>query len=201
VGTFCRLRPSTGWQPLKTLVGAAGFEPTTPSPPDWLETGFQGFQLAPCSAYLHDNMQLPISSGFRWTQAVSFSVAPFWPLLYKGATLSHLQLGPSMAKLTARFLEAVKSDGSQDTLIPDEATPCLYFVIVKGGAKSWMVRYVARDGARRKLRLGRFPALGLADARVQARAILVARDQGADPATDKKVQKERARHARTKVPR
>jgi integrase len=105
-----------------------------------------------------------------------------------------------MAKLTARYLEALKADPAQDTVIPDDQTPCLYFVVGKGGAKSWMVRYVAQDGARKKLRLGRFPAIGLAEARVQARAILVARDQGADPASKRKTEKAQARHARSEIP-
>lgn len=105
-----------------------------------------------------------------------------------------------MAKFTVRFLEAAKADAARDIIIPDEQTPCLYFVIGKGGAKSWMVRYVAHDGTRRKLRLGRFPAVGLADAREKARAILVARDQGSNPAIERKVEKHRARIARVEVP-
>lgn len=86
--------------------------------------------------------------------------------------------------LTTRAIEAFKgSDRRRE--IPDGALPGLFLVVQPSGAKSWAVRY--RVGTRtRKLTLGRYPALSLADARTRGRDALRAVADGVDPAIDKR---------------
>ena len=60
----------------------------------------------------------------------------------------------------------------------------LYIVVQPTGARSWAFRY-SHDGKARKLTLGRYPGLGLADARKEARRLGVEVERGADPCADK----------------
>jgi hypothetical protein len=53
----------------------------------------------------------------------------------------------------------------------------LYFVIQPSGAKSWAYRYRV-DGKSRKLTLGSFPALGVAEARQSAAGAAVKVQRG-----------------------
>lgn len=57
--------------------------------------------------------------------------------------------------------------------------PGLYLQVV-GGSRSWILRYVVGD-RRRRMGLGSFPAVTLAQAREKARAARAEIDQGADP--------------------
>jgi len=75
--------------------------------------------------------------------------------------------------------------------IPDRLLPGLYLIVQPSGKKSWAVRY-ARGGRSRKLTLGQYPVLGLAEARKQARAALIAVQAGADPAIEKKAARAKA---------
>ncbi len=85
-----------------------------------------------------------------------------------------------MAKvLTARAVEAVKPETARRE-IPDGGFPGLYLVVQPSGAKGWAVRY-RHNGKPRKLTLGKFPLLSLADARDRARGALAAVSQGVDP--------------------
>lgn len=88
-----------------------------------------------------------------------------------------------MAKLTVRSVEAMKP-GEARIEVADAALPGLYLVIQTSGAKSWAYRYRA-GGKPRKLTIGRWPALGLAEAREAAREAVLAVAKGADPAADK----------------
>jgi integrase len=85
--------------------------------------------------------------------------------------------------LTVRGIEALKG-GPIRAEIPDGLIPGLYLVCQSSGVKSWAVRY--RIGGRpRKLTLGRYPAIDLANARELARRTLVSVASGRDPASEK----------------
>ena len=71
-----------------------------------------------------------------------------------------------------------KIDGGYD------GAGALYIVVQPTGARSWAFRY-SHDGKARKLTLGRYPGLGLADARKEARRLGVEVERGADPCADK----------------
>ncbi|MCH8202742.1 MAG: tyrosine-type recombinase/integrase [Proteobacteria bacterium] len=67
------------------------------------------------------------------------------------------------------------------------------------GTKTWLVRYYVPgvDGGltRRRYRLGRFPRMKLADARMGARALLAQVDDGADPAQERTESRTQAKGA------
>ena len=88
-----------------------------------------------------------------------------------------------MAKaLTAKSIENVKP-GTTRREIPDGRG--LYLVVQPSGVKSWAVRY--RSGGKpRKLTLGTFPAVSLAQARTQAAVAIETVAKGADPAAEKR---------------
>ena len=71
----------------------------------------------------------------------------------------------------------------------------LYLVVTERGAKSWAVRY-RHAGKPRKLTLGQYPALPLAQAREMARESLVRVSRGEDPAADRTAAAEAERAAR-----
>jgi integrase len=96
--------------------------------------------------------------------------------------------------LTARSVEAMKPDPARRVEVPDAAFPGLYLVVQPSGARSWAYRY-RHGGKPRKLTIGRFPALSLAQAREKAGEAARAVDLGADPATSKVEAKARARGA------
>ncbi|NNE87958.1 MAG: DUF4102 domain-containing protein, partial [Silicimonas sp.] len=79
--------------------------------------------------------------------------------------------------------------------VPDPALSGLYLVLQPSGAKSWAVRY--RFAAKpRKLTLGKWPIIGLADARMAASEALAEVEHGRDPGADKvAAKKERATNA------
>ncbi len=75
---------------------------------------------------------------------------------------------------------------------PDGKIAGLYLIAQSSGLKSWCVRYRAR-GLSRKLTLGPYPALGLAEARRGALEALGAIAAGKDPAAAKQASKAAAR--------
>ena len=100
-----------------------------------------------------------------------------------------------MAKvLTARSVEAIRPDPAQRREIPDAAMPGLYLVVQPSGARSWAFRY-RFGGKTRKLTLGRFPALSLAEAREAGRRAAQAVEVGSDPGATKVSAKAVAREA------
>ena len=72
----------------------------------------------------------------------------------------------------------------------------LTFTLSEFGTATWVLRY-SRGPRRREVTLGNYPDMGLAEARKRARALRVQVDDGKDPATEKKVEKARARKAMT----
>ena len=100
-----------------------------------------------------------------------------------------------MAKvLTTRPVEAAKPNPAKRVEIPDAALPGLYLVVQPSGAKSWALRYRA-GGKPRKLTVGRYPLLGLKDAREEAGKALHVIERGQDPAAEKRTAKADAQQA------
>lgn len=93
-----------------------------------------------------------------------------------------------MARLTARSVEGWKPDPTKRLEIPDSVLTGLYLIVQPAGAKGWAIRYRYR-GKPRKMVLGRYPALGLADAREEAAKHLRVIATGGDPAGEKKAEK------------
>lgn len=82
-----------------------------------------------------------------------------------------------MGKLNDRAIRAARADG-KDEFIGDGGG--LYLRVRASGAKYWLFRY--KSGPRTQwFELGTYPALSLADARVQAVALTAKRRQGIDP--------------------
>ena len=91
----------------------------------------------------------------------------------------------TMAKaLTTKAVEAMKPDPNNRSEIPDAALAGLYLVIQPSGAKSWALRY-RFGGKPAKLTLGRWPLMGLADARAAASVALDKIDHGKNPSAEK----------------
>jgi integrase len=81
---------------------------------------------------------------------------------------------------TARTIDAMKPDPEKRREVPDPALPGLYLVLQPTGSKSWALRY--RYGGRpRKLTLGRWPVMTLAEARAVAGGHLDEIEHGRDP--------------------
>lgn len=103
--------------------------------------------------------------------------------------------------LTDKQIDALKPTGAR-TAVRDTgkgATPGLELRVAVGGAKTWALRYTLEDGTRRRLTLGRYPDLNLADARIEALEARTKIAHKGDPAADKKRkrQEERAKTVRT----
>lgn len=81
--------------------------------------------------------------------------------------------------LKSRSVESIKPNPDRRIEVPDGIVPGLYIVVQPGGKKSWALRY-RYHGKPAKLTLGRYPAIGLADARGKARAELEKLDLGVD---------------------
>ena len=92
--------------------------------------------------------------------------------------------------LTAKTIEAMKP-GDSRMEIPDAALPGLYLVVQPSGAKSWAFRHRV-SGKPKKLTLGAYPRLGLAEARGAARQAAQAVALGQDPAGEKRQAREEA---------
>lgn len=85
-----------------------------------------------------------------------------------------------MKRLTDAAVSNLKADPEKRIEVPDPGIPGLYLVIQPTGAKSWAFRY-RFDGRTRKLTLGRYPVLSLADARKTALEKHDLIDAGTDP--------------------
>ena len=94
-----------------------------------------------------------------------------------------------MAKaFTTKGVEALKPDPERRLEIPDPGLTGLYLILQPSGAKSWAVRY-RQAGKPKKLTLGKWPLMGLANARTAASEALEAIESGHDPAADKRAEK------------
>ena len=90
--------------------------------------------------------------------------------------------------LKAKTVETAKPDPNKRREIPDGIVPGLYLVIQPSGAKGWALRY-RFAGKPCKMTLGKWPVMGLADARKAASEALEKVERGENPATEKKVTK------------
>lgn len=91
-----------------------------------------------------------------------------------------------MAKaLTPKGIEAMKPDPAKRLEIPDPALSGLYLVVQPSGAKGWALRYRWANKPK-KLTLGRWPIMGLADARTAASEAIAKVEAGTDPGAEKK---------------
>lgn len=95
--------------------------------------------------------------------------------------------------LTSKTVEALRPDPSRRIEIAAGGAEGLVLRITPAGVKTWMLRYRI-DGQRRKLTIGRFPAIGLADARKLAVQSLGKVASGEDPVA---VKEERRKAAMT----
>jgi integrase len=89
--------------------------------------------------------------------------------------------------LTTKSIEAAKPAGVRRE-IPDPALSGLYLVVQPSGVKSWAFRYRYANKPK-KLTLGRWPLMGLAEARSSASTAMEAIDLGKDPSAAKKATK------------
>ena len=106
-----------------------------------------------------------------------------------------------MAKaLTAKSIEALKPDPAKRQEIPHPGLSGLYLVVQPSGVKGWALRY-RHAGKPAKLTLGRWPMMGLADARRAASEALQAVEHGTDPAAEKKAAKADAKATNPEVDR
>src|SRR5690625_4589316 len=90
-------------------------------------------------------------------------------------------------KLTARAVAAYTTDRTQED-VWDELVPGLALRVGRTGSKTWMVRYRA-NGRHRRMKLGTYPHLSLADARERARRALADAQAGEDPAADRQLRR------------
>ena len=88
------------------------------------------------------------------------------------------------AKLTAQFCKAVKAPEQGQRDYWDLIRPGLGLRVSQGGKRAWTVIY-KKNGRMRRLTLGPFPSLSLADARRSAASTLREVHLGNDPATAK----------------
>lgn len=86
-------------------------------------------------------------------------------------------------RLTAKGVENLTSAKVQ-TDFWDELTPGLCVRVGASGRKTWFVRYRA-NGTHRRMKLGGYPALSLAEARKKARRVQAKADAGEDPAQER----------------
>jgi integrase len=87
---------------------------------------------------------------------------------------------------TARFVDSLAPPSAGQCDYWDRALPGFGLRVSFGGRRAWVVRYHTNSRLRR-LTLGPFPTIGLADARDRAKLALLQAASGADPATAKRV--------------
>ena len=86
---------------------------------------------------------------------------------------------------TPKGIEAMKPDPAKRREFPDPALSGLYLVVQPSGAKGWALRYRWANKPK-KLTLGKWPIMGLADARAAASEAIAKVEAGADPGAEKK---------------
>lgn len=96
--------------------------------------------------------------------------------------------------MTTKGVEAIKPDPEKRVEIPNPAVSGLYLVVQPSGAKSWALRY-RFGGKPAKLTLGKWPMMGVADARTAATEALDAVEHGRNPAVTKMAAKADRREA------
>ena len=90
-----------------------------------------------------------------------------------------------LPNLTAKHIESLRPAERMIT-VPDGLTPGLELYVTPGGAKTFSIRYTLDDGTRRRMNLGRWPALGLAVARELALGVMGRVARGEDPGLERR---------------
>jgi integrase len=93
-------------------------------------------------------------------------------------------------KLTEAGIARLKPPPSGRLQVPDGHLTGLWLRVTDRGVKSWSVLYRANGGPVRRLTLGRWPAVGVAEARTLAREALLTAAKGQDPALIKREQQQ-----------
>src|ERR1700737_3130180 len=90
--------------------------------------------------------------------------------------------------LTNAFVESFKAprNGKHREIAWDARQAGFGLRVTANGARSWVAMY-RYHGRARFMTLGTYPAIGLADARDQARDAIVKAQKGGDPASEKKI--------------
>lgn len=104
-------------------------------------------------------------------------------------------------KLSARTIDGLRGEHGKPREISDDTTQGLYLRVSPSGVKSWMLRYTRADGTRAKFGIGRYPAIGLADARASALKVSAQVISGDDPARERTVHRRLARKPSAERPR
>src|SRR5215469_6968646 len=92
-------------------------------------------------------------------------------------------------KMTARSVEAIRAPTSGQVDYWDADNPGFGLRVSAGGRKAWVVMY-RHSNVKRRLTLGTYPALSLAEARQKASSIQhTVQFNGADPASQKKTER------------
>ena len=87
-------------------------------------------------------------------------------------------------KLTDTAVEALKARAGERVEAWDSMVPGLHVRANADGGKVWYLRYRLTGGTQRRMKLGRYPALGLAAARKAGLAALEVVAKGGDPSAD-----------------
>src|SRR5258705_388158 len=106
--------------------------------------------------------------------------------------------GPALTKIisTDRELYALKPEAARYERAVSKARG-LSVLIYPNGTKSFVVRYVAANGARRRLPIGDYPGLSLAEARLKSSAVRLGVVSGEDPAAERAAVRNEARFGET----
>jgi integrase len=91
----------------------------------------------------------------------------------------------SAKNLTEAAVAAIKPVEKRQVDYPDNKVSGLALRVSPGGTKTWVFRYLAPTGQRRRMKLGTYPALKLADARSRALKIRGATEDDRDPAIER----------------
>lgn len=94
---------------------------------------------------------------------------------------------------TDREVLGLRVDGSTRLEVGIKGAKGLTLRVYPSGEKIFEVRYVAANGARRRMKLGGYPALKLADAKIQAGKLQNEVVDGKDPSADRASAKKRQR--------
>jgi integrase len=87
--------------------------------------------------------------------------------------------------LTDSGVAALKPTPGKQVDYPDAKVPGLAIRVSPGGTKTWLLRYMAPTGERRRMKLGTYPALKLADARSRALKSRAVVEDDRDPVAEK----------------
>ena len=175
------------------MVGAAGFEPTTPCPPDNFRAISGHFRQV-------QDVSIPLQAkgfccSYRFTGVQAISVfctpvaPPDQPLVMPTEALT--------AALVDRLRRAPpRTPGRVEHW--DSKTPGLCLRISATGAATWTFRYRPRNGGGyQRVTLGAPPAVGLADAREHAARLRGEMAGGSDPQRDRMARRAAAANAFT----